>query len=756
MATFYLDFANGNDANDGSSWAQAWKTITAGPTAARIAPGDIVRIAETEAPTSLGNGTWTLGSQNITLASAATLLVDACDGATGDWIQSANVTETKETALYFKEGTGSRKLVIAAGFTTGIIAYQDTATLDCSSYDSITFWIRTTVQLAANTLRLDLCSDNAGATPVDSFTIDHILYANRWYPIVINKGSALGNAIESVALYALLDPGTPTIYLDDISACNDFHLQSLIGKDNGETFMSIGSINGTTVRLDHVANYTATASFGYFGTTETVTTYYRNPYKMATNLSGDFNAVETVQDSGTDGNQITFSGGWNTTTSLQTGETVVSGVYGAQWILIDKNYITFENIEFANFYQGLRLNGNYAGLNVTNCWFTGCQSSGLLTQGSTPNNMTISGCKSNGNGGAGLSVPGNIVSITNAHCSSNEDDGLQISGGRVTVTGDVFADYCNSGVQIYGNDIVFNDDVSCKEFRSTGFDVEGASNLKVLGIITVDTNVAATFYGVYIYYSGNVDLNTVNGDLNDVCRHILYFDYSHNIRVFNCTVTDAVRETFYVNHSHECYVANVTETTASGYDTLANFLNGSLNLHNISVLSATMLTYSGSYYQESFRNVLNITKFAQTAGDNRIYMDGMMAKTNSSVFQDGAFGWELTSFTATAYPDSNTVFRFLPLHFKAVVKANKLVTVSIYIRKTGTYDGTTPKLVIPGGYISGVAADVETNMTAAADTWEELIATCTPTADGVLEAYVEFKRPTAGSLYIDRVRITQA
>lgn len=59
MSTFYIDLDNGSDAADGSSWANAWKTITSGATAARIAPGDTIRISKTPDPVSIGNGTWT-------------------------------------------------------------------------------------------------------------------------------------------------------------------------------------------------------------------------------------------------------------------------------------------------------------------------------------------------------------------------------------------------------------------------------------------------------------------------------------------------------------------------------------------------------------------------------------------------------------------------------------------------------------------------------------------------------------------------
>lgn len=54
MATFHLDLVSGNDANDGSDWANAWLTFASGPTAARIAPGDTIKVSKTADDTDSG------------------------------------------------------------------------------------------------------------------------------------------------------------------------------------------------------------------------------------------------------------------------------------------------------------------------------------------------------------------------------------------------------------------------------------------------------------------------------------------------------------------------------------------------------------------------------------------------------------------------------------------------------------------------------------------------------------------------------
>jgi len=64
MAIFYIDLVNGNDASAGTSWGTAWKTVNNGSTAARIAPGDEIRVARSGNKSSLGNGTWTSVTNN--------------------------------------------------------------------------------------------------------------------------------------------------------------------------------------------------------------------------------------------------------------------------------------------------------------------------------------------------------------------------------------------------------------------------------------------------------------------------------------------------------------------------------------------------------------------------------------------------------------------------------------------------------------------------------------------------------------------
>jgi len=315
VATFYLDFEGGNDSNDGTTFANRWKTITSGATAARTAPGDTIRIMKSPDPVSLGvNCTFTKQSPTITLASAKTLNIDTCETA---WTGATNVTPTTTTTR--KEGSNAVQLAVAAAFTTGLIGYKATGTLNLSAYNNISFWMRTSIATSASTFRIDLCSDTAGATPVHSFTIDTAFGANIWKPITFKNGSALSSSIQSVALTALLDPGTSNVLIDNIFACNDLHVNALIGTSSSATNMvwyPIRSVNDTTVIIEQEQNNIqgSNTSRGWHDTTTTTTAYVRDTIRLT--------SQQTMNEAGTATARIIYSGGWDRTNmSTQDGAT---------------------------------------------------------------------------------------------------------------------------------------------------------------------------------------------------------------------------------------------------------------------------------------------------------------------------------------------------------------------------------------------------------------------------------------------------
>lgn len=361
MTTFFLDFEGGNDANAGTSFALRWKTLTTGATAARTAPGDTIRMMGSPAPTSLGqNATWTDGSDTVTLTSAVTADIDAAASA---WTASANVTAAVDATNY-KEGAQSVSLAIAAGFTTGLVGYKATGALNLAAYQQISFWIRSTGAHAAGVFQLKLCSDVAGATPVNTVDIP-ALSGNGWFRVTVDTAGNLGASIQSVALYAVSDPATVTVLIDNIIACkasasaDSLTLDSLISPQsaNDEPWYCINSIRGTTIKLGNYIAATGGTNGKYYGESSPSATVQLTYKREAIKLTSAVTQY-VGQESGTIGNEIAYVGGYNRTDmSTQDGVTWVRPAdgtvgFGAALLTTGQggavNHISYDKMYFAN------------------------------------------------------------------------------------------------------------------------------------------------------------------------------------------------------------------------------------------------------------------------------------------------------------------------------------------------------------------------------------------------------------------------
>lgn len=233
MTTFFLDLEGGNDSNDGTTFANRWKTFTSGATAARIAPGDTIKVMASPDETLVGDATWTNASKTVTLAGAVTAAISDCSSA---WTASTNVTAN--TTGTRKEGTLGATIAVAGAFTTGLAAYFATGTIDLSAYQQVSFWIQVNSTPAAGSLSLRLCTDVAGVTSVHTIAVPAIAASGYWQAFTVDTGGALNSSIKSVALYVDTDlgAGSVTVLLDNIIAVKSvasadaLSLTSLIGK----------------------------------------------------------------------------------------------------------------------------------------------------------------------------------------------------------------------------------------------------------------------------------------------------------------------------------------------------------------------------------------------------------------------------------------------------------------------------------------------------------------------------------------------
>jgi len=386
MAIYYLDPAGGNDANDGLSFANRWRTIGGGPTAARVAPGDEVRFIESPAPTLIGSCTWTNGARTITVPSGVVKLIDALSVNTG-WVVATNVTLNAASGTRLI-GATAVNIAVAPAFTTGKLAHKP-LTMDLSGFQQVNVWMRTSVAFAGGSLFLDLCSDATGDAPIVSVPMTDSGNTSAWFAALASHTGSIGT-INSIALRATADPGNATIFVNNLWAskapgsADEITLATMVSKTSYTTSPPLrgsgsktgqepllgvmGVLSDTSVVLNRNSsqdNGLDAVGRGYDGATETVATYAHQcrPFTEARNW--------TPNESATEASPAVWTGGWSATDmATRTGMT--------RYMLSSRNYSAggfafhkFENFAFSSALTGNTLPGS-DGCRVVNCLLTAC------------------------------------------------------------------------------------------------------------------------------------------------------------------------------------------------------------------------------------------------------------------------------------------------------------------------------------------------------------------------------------------------
>lgn len=213
----YVDFVNGNDSSNGSDFAQRVKTLAKADNLSD--PGDTIRVMGSVPTKSAVESNWTNGSTTVKLLETFRKLIYS----EGAWTSaSPNITASTTNSLPGAQDGESYSRFVAAGFTTGKIAYfPRTGTpeeLDLSQYQRITLWVGCTTNLPAGRLRLDLCSDALGNTIVHSAPVNVELLANKWTAVTVDLGQLINSGINSIRLTALASIDGKTIFVDNIYA----------------------------------------------------------------------------------------------------------------------------------------------------------------------------------------------------------------------------------------------------------------------------------------------------------------------------------------------------------------------------------------------------------------------------------------------------------------------------------------------------------------------------------------------------------
>lgn len=665
MATLYMDPEGGNDANDGTSFANRFKTFSSGATAARTAPGDTIRIMASRKST-LADAGWTKSSNTVTLAAGVTQTITNCDS---NWTAASNVTASTVTSPR-REGTNAVQLAIAGAFTTGKVAHFAISSLDLSGYQQISFWIHVSAAIAANVLQLKLCSDSSGDTPVDTIDIPAIGTAGRWFPITVDKAAALGSSVQSVALYATSDPGIVTVVLDHIIACKDkassdcLTLSHLVRKSGTKALFGIRSIDGSTLTLE-TGTPTGTSvsnGSGFTGASGTADLVAYMPQHMDA-------ATNTVNESGATNSPITYEGGYNRTDMSSIDDSDALSVFDGLSVsnfgltATAKDWLCLKNIVCVRYNIGTNASASGGqNLSFQNCYFVSC-SSGWLSI-SLP--QTYVNCK------VYVTAPG-----TQTVAGTHIDTALEVHASATTAVAIVVAQMVRGQIGLY------------------------ASPMAV---------------------TGQVELTSLTGD--------------NSLVTLGSTSTPS--GTALIVHGGSLANASTGIQVNQGYAKLRNVVNDCST--EVSVSTGAAIGYvSAKDHDDTADNHKGWTAY------------GTWASQTAVRHTASGLAWEVKPTSSFATADTPVI---MPIEGGILCVAGEQVQASVWLRRTNT--ALTGKLVCRGGQIAGVANDVSAEITAAADTWQQVTIQFTPTETGVVNLELHAYGGTTHTLYVDDLSLSSA
>jgi hypothetical protein len=251
-----------------------------------------------------------------------------------------------------------------------------------------------------------------------------------------------------------------------------------------------------------------------------------------------------------------------------------------------------------------------------------------------------------------------------------------------------------------------------------------------------------------LYISRGFSNNKINNILSATNSFGIFFDSSsNNIITSGLLVQNAADGMRSYASQNDSYINITTSGNANNYGFF--LFSGDTYLKNCIINESLECgVYSGNsrIYSTNQDNINN---------NHYIFTD------NGLIFPQTAVRYSNTGYAWSMSPTNSTIrTSSYPLDLsiaKVAVNANSLVTIKGWFRRTSTL--ISAGLRVKGGQIAGVPNDITSYMSAAADTWQQVTLTFTPTEIGVVEIIAECFHPFAvgavQTVYVDDISITQ-
>jgi hypothetical protein len=657
-----------------------------------------------------------------------------------NWTASANVTSSIDANGWMPTKVS---LAIAAGFTTGKAAYKTIPSTNFSAYQQISLQFSQTngTLLNSGDIKICLCSDTIGNVIVDQFLIPAQPYLTAInIPITINKGSSLGSAIQSIALYVVNDTGAITISMSNViavkstSSIDNLSLTSMIGKNNDEYFLPILGIKNNFVFLfcgSLALNWESLTfdSGSYYGVTETINTYKIEPFYVLT-ASGD---AATINNSGTAGNYISFSGGWNRTNmSTQTSSTYFSGQGGPNTSgvgAISKNYIDISKINLSKYSIG------YYFTSCTYCNFSDLCVSGIYNFGIWLTTDSINN-----------TIGKNKNEITNKVTSLFNNYGIFLSNSSTNNIQDAFIACCSEAISVIDCNFLYIENANIKKCYN-GINTKIFNGFSPRNFIFANKIIIEYFEGIALNISEscvNIKSLALNYSISITSIGILLT--ASNFSIDNLTVNGNIGFFIYNDDNSTINVNSGTFVNFAPYYGFINYDHSNIGINNFSNVTGipASLTYNNYPYLLTFTNCTdtnsNVLNYSTNINDYKISKDTSIYHGTTQT------SWKIEQLSVI-------VNKYFPIQFsiaKIAVNANKLTTISLWFKNSSST--ITGKLVCPGYQLSGT--DVVATTSTSTD-WQKLTISFTPTTEKVIEIFAYAYGNQNDYLYVSDMSVTK-
>jgi len=747
MVTYYLDFEGGNDANTGLSFAQRWKTFASGATAARTAPGDIIRVMASPDPTSIGNATWAGANGrpvSVLIASStnATPIVVTTSGVhglvAGDYVTISGHSGNTNANGVWKVGTvGSTTtfqiLQMDGTNTTG----NGTGTFSGSAQKATNCIVKLASPLTQN---IALCG-GLGQKPTWTASTNVTCTQNI-------SAYKEGYTSSQTAIAAAFTTGKASYYtLPSSLNLSSYQQVSFWVQQTAGTIGAAGAVylalctdtTGNTVA--HTCNIPLFASLN---------TWIPVTIDFGSNLSTGIQSVAlyVVTDNGAQTfliDNIIACKASSSADSISLQSLIGKNTVGEPEFYPIQS-INYDAVMLANINSMTPVDTTLRGYYGTNETVTTYKRETIKQPPTTGTSNTV---QEGGSAGSLITYSGGWNRTDMSTQTGQTWFDLQAG------TGTGLAGAATSTLSYVRVDLI--NFVRCATGYQAGVNT---TNSEVGTIFCTACTSSVNFVGSNMTVGSAYGYNSANGVLvNNVGAASVTFMKSNNnttsggtVSGFSCRYTTVIASNnassgALINQGSRNSISTLTAEYNAGSGILissgfGNTVGGGSTTGNTSGISFTTVN-SGQIYLSNFviNEATEVTTigYASAAYSNRhdntdnnswiFYQNGTVNQQTSVVDSPATTSWKMSPTNSNA----NAVNPIMLKIGTVVCAANSAVTVTARMQRDNA--GLTMRLICPGGQISGVANDVSSDMTAAANTWETVSISFTPTKAGGVDIY---------------------